>query len=143
MKLLIALLLPFVLMACDDGPRDGEGENGENHNGPYNGPGNHSSQPNTGPGGPNNEGPHDDREFNDLAIKATADLRGAFGLLILEDEQGAALALAEKHNQRVDALGLTGAPKFDIDRQFSLAGESYRISIRQREFYLSQHAAWI
>lgn len=49
-----------------------------------------------------------------LAIEPTANLQGAYGLLVLDDQESSGLRLMEKHNETVEKLGLRGAPTFSL-----------------------------
>ena len=69
---------------------------------------------NCGPGGP-----------GDMSLKPIADLRGALGLLVIDNSQGGAKLMLEQHNQTVKTLGLVGAPTFDLAAE---GGDSFLLN---------------
>ncbi len=73
---------------------------------------------NCGPGGPGG-GP------GDMSLKPIADLRGALGLLVIDNSQGGAKLMLEQHNETVKKLGLVGAPTFDLAAE---GGDSFLLN---------------
>lgn len=110
---LIPLLALLSLSSCNNENNNGENDpNADSNNNPQFGSQNGGNNECTNCN--NNNGGND--TYTQPAITATANLSGAFGLLVIDDAGGAGLTLARRHNDTIDKLSLT-APKFDIRTQ--------------------------
>jgi hypothetical protein len=138
----IMMLVLGLLVSCskDKGSKGDKGDpgtsatsgkaSGEEGPGPNNGGfESHNTGPNDGGGNPGGPG--------SLALAPSVDVQGAFGLMSMDNQGGAALALMEQHNDTIDKFNL-GTAKFNLgtDDEFNLLGvDEYYLFGKQFRFF--------